>query len=59
MICDAPTRARLEALGRLVVQRRRADARRVVDAHLPEAVAIIGQTDLPAERLARARGCAP
>ncbi len=54
MICDPPTRARLEALGRLVVS----DAERMpaaqVDAHLPEAVAIVGQTDLPAERLARA-----
>ena len=54
MICDPPTRARLEALGRLVVS----DAARMpdaqVDAHLPEAVAILGQTDLPAERLARA-----
>ena len=54
MICDPPTRARLEALGRLVVS----DAERMpaaqVDAHLAEAVAIVGQTDLPAERLARA-----
>jgi phosphoglycerate dehydrogenase-like enzyme len=54
MICDPPTRARLEALGELVV----CDAERmpddVVERHLPEAVAIVGQTDLPAERLARA-----
>jgi phosphoglycerate dehydrogenase-like enzyme len=54
MICDAPTRARLEALGLLVVHEdgRMPDA--MVDEHLPEAVAILGQTDLPAERLARA-----
>ena len=54
MICDPPTRARLEALGRIVVS----DAERMpaaqVDALLPEAVAIVGQTDLPAGRLARA-----
>jgi phosphoglycerate dehydrogenase-like enzyme len=54
MICDPPTRARLEALGTLVVHEdgRMPDA--VVEQHLPEAVAIVGQTDLPAERLARA-----
>jgi len=55
MICDPPTRARLEALGRLVVS----DAERMpaaqVDELLPDAVAILGQTDLPAERLARAQ----
>jgi phosphoglycerate dehydrogenase-like enzyme len=54
MICDAETRARLEALGELVVSD---DARMpddVVERHLPDAVAIVGQTDLPAERLARA-----
>jgi phosphoglycerate dehydrogenase-like enzyme len=55
MICDAPTRARLEALGRVVAWEgdgRMPDA--LVDEHLPEAVALIGQTDLPAERVARA-----
>jgi phosphoglycerate dehydrogenase-like enzyme len=54
MICDAPTRARLESLGTLVVHEdgRMPDA--LVERHLPEAVAILGQTDLPAERLARA-----
>ena len=54
MICDAPTRARLEALGRLVVSDAGPMPAATVDAHLPEAVAILGQTDLPAERLARA-----
>jgi phosphoglycerate dehydrogenase-like enzyme len=53
MICDPPTRARLGALGRLVVS----DAERMpaaqVEELLPDAVAILGQTDLPAERLAR------
>ena len=54
MICDAPTRARLEALGPLVVHEdgRMPDA--MVEAHLREAVAIVGQTAMPAERLARA-----
>jgi phosphoglycerate dehydrogenase-like enzyme len=54
MICDAPTRARLEALGELVVHEdgRMPDA--LVERHLPKAVAVLGQTDLGAERLARA-----
>jgi phosphoglycerate dehydrogenase-like enzyme len=54
MICDAPTLARLQELGRLVVSEsgRMPDA--VVERHLPEAVAILGHTDLPAERLERA-----
>jgi phosphoglycerate dehydrogenase-like enzyme len=54
MICDRPTRARLESLGRLVVADREPMPDAVVDQHLPETVAIVGQTDLPAERLARA-----
>jgi phosphoglycerate dehydrogenase-like enzyme len=54
MICDPPTRARLERLGRLVVHEdgRMPDA--LVEQHLPDAVAIVGQTAMPAERLARA-----
>jgi phosphoglycerate dehydrogenase-like enzyme len=54
MICDAHTRARLQALGRLVIadEARMPDA--VVEQHLPETVAIVGQTDLPAERIERA-----
>jgi phosphoglycerate dehydrogenase-like enzyme len=54
-ILDAAARARLEALGRLVVHEgpgRMPDD--VVEAHLPEAVAIVGQTDLDAARIARA-----
>jgi phosphoglycerate dehydrogenase-like enzyme len=52
---DADTRARLDALGELVVHEgagRMPDE--VVDAHLPEAAAIVGQTDLDAARIARA-----
>jgi phosphoglycerate dehydrogenase-like enzyme len=47
-------RARLEELGRLVVSDAAPMDAATVDALLPEAVAVIGQTDLPAERLARA-----
>jgi len=54
MICDPPTRARLEALGTLVVHEDGPMPDEVVDAHLPETVAIVGQTAMPAERLARA-----
>jgi phosphoglycerate dehydrogenase-like enzyme len=54
MICDPPTRARLEALGELVVHEDGRMPAALVDRHLPAAVAVIGQTDLPEERLARA-----
>jgi len=59
MICDAPTRARLERLGRVVAwdgEGRMPEA--LVDEHLPEAVALIGQTDLPTARIERARHAA-
>ena len=54
LICDSPTRARLEALGRLVVHEdgRMPDA--IVDEHLPRAVAVVGQTTLDADRIAQA-----
>jgi phosphoglycerate dehydrogenase-like enzyme len=52
---DAAARARLDALGRVVVHegpgRMPAD---VVEAHLADTVAIVGQTDLGAARIARA-----
>ena len=54
MICDAPTRARLEALGELVVCDTERMPGDVVERHLPQTVAILGQTDLPAERIERA-----
>jgi phosphoglycerate dehydrogenase-like enzyme len=54
MICDGSTRGRLQALGRLVVSDSAPMPDAVVEKHLPEAVAILGQTDLPAERLERA-----
>jgi phosphoglycerate dehydrogenase-like enzyme len=55
VMLDADSRARLEALGHLVVHEgpgRMPDD--LVDAHLPEAVAIVGQTELDAARIARA-----
>ena len=54
MICAPDVRARLEALGRLEVSDAAPMDPARVDALLPEAVALIGQTDLPAERIARA-----
>jgi phosphoglycerate dehydrogenase-like enzyme len=54
MICDAPTRARLERLGPLVIHDHAPMPDDEVERHLPEVVAILGQTAMPAERLARA-----
>jgi phosphoglycerate dehydrogenase-like enzyme len=54
MICDPPTRARLDALGSLVVHEDGPMPDALIDAHLPNAVAIVGQTAMPAERLERA-----
>jgi phosphoglycerate dehydrogenase-like enzyme len=54
MICAPDVRARLAALGRLEVSDAAPMDPARVDALLPEAVALIGQTDLPAERIARA-----
>ena len=54
MICDPPTRNRLEALGPLVIHEDGPMPDELVEQHLPEAVAIVGQTAMPAERLRRA-----
>ncbi len=54
-ICDAPTRARLSALGRLVVSEDEPMPDEEVDRLLPEAAILIGQTAMPRERLDRAR----
>ncbi len=53
-ICDPDTLQRLQALGRLVVHEDGPMPADMVDQHLPEAALIIGQTDLPQARLARA-----
>ena len=58
-IFDAPTRARLDALGDVVVHDRRGSMPgAVVEAHLAETVAIVGQTDLDADRLSARAGVA-
>jgi phosphoglycerate dehydrogenase-like enzyme len=54
MICDGNTRARLEALAPLVVHEDGPMPDALVEEHLPETVAILGQTAMPAERLRRA-----
>ena len=54
MICDAPTRARLDGLGPLAVHEDGAMPDAMVDEWLPSAVAVLGQTALPAARLERA-----
>jgi phosphoglycerate dehydrogenase-like enzyme len=54
MIFDSATRKRLNDLGRVVVSDSAPMPDTVVEQHLPEAVAIVGQTDLPAERIERA-----
>ena len=54
MICDGATRLRLQDLARLVIADGAPMPDEIVEQNLPEAVAIIGQTDLPAERLERA-----
>ncbi len=54
MICDAPTRERFARLGRLVVHDDGPMPDELVEQHLPEVAAIVGQTAMPAERLQRA-----
>ena len=54
MICDGPTRERLEALGPLVVHEDGPMPDDVVERHLPEVTAIVGQTAMPRRRLERA-----
>ena len=54
MICDPPTLARLQALGPLVVHEDGRMPDELVEQHLPDVTAIVGQTAMPAERLQRA-----
>jgi phosphoglycerate dehydrogenase-like enzyme len=54
MICVPAVRARLEALGDLVVHEDGPMPAAIVDRHLPDAVAVLGQTDLDAGRIAAA-----
>lgn len=54
LIFDAETRRRLETLGRVVWHEGSPATEAFLDEHLPEATALIGQSELSAERLARA-----
>ncbi len=54
MICDPPTRARLQALGPLATHDDGPMPDDLVERHLPETWAILGQTAMPRERLDRA-----
>jgi phosphoglycerate dehydrogenase-like enzyme len=54
MICDPPTRARLEALGPLVIHEDGPMPDELVERLLPETRAILGQTAMPTDRLDRA-----
>jgi hypothetical protein len=55
-ICDSETRCRLERLGRLIISEDRAMPAEMVDRHLPETVLLLGQTDMPRERIERPPG---
>ncbi len=55
LICDAPTRAKLEGLGRVVVHETSAMPDSKVEEHLPETVILMGQTHMDAARLRRAK----
>jgi phosphoglycerate dehydrogenase-like enzyme len=55
VICDRETRARLDALGALIVHESSPMPDDMVDRHLPEASIIMGQTALPRARLQRAK----
>jgi phosphoglycerate dehydrogenase-like enzyme len=54
LIFDALTKKRLESLGRVVWHDGSPAAAAHIDAHLPEATILIGQSPLPKERLDRA-----
>jgi len=54
VICEPDVRARLEALGRLVVSEHKPMADAEVDRLLPEVEILIGQTGMPKARLDRA-----
>ena len=58
MCFDDAARARLAALGRLVVHESARMPAAMVEEHLPEVEVLIGQTDMPAERLERAESFA-
>jgi phosphoglycerate dehydrogenase-like enzyme len=53
-IFDAPTRRRFEALGTIIGSGDGPLSAATIDRDLPDAALLIGQTDMPAERIARA-----
>jgi phosphoglycerate dehydrogenase-like enzyme len=53
-IFDAPTRRRFDALGTIVAAGDGPMPAAMVDEHLPLVALLVGQTDMPADRLARA-----
>ena len=55
VICDAPTRAKLNGLGRLIIHESATMPEDMVEHHLPDVSVIWGQTNLPRERLAKAK----
>ena len=55
MCFDAAAKDRLAALGRLVVHETSPMPAAMVEEHVPEVEVLIGQTDMPTERLARAK----
>jgi phosphoglycerate dehydrogenase-like enzyme len=54
LIMEPSVRARLEALGEVIVCEDRPMSAEEVERHLPDTVLIFGQTDMPKERLDRA-----
>ncbi len=54
VLFDAETKARLEGLGKVIWHDGSPASAEHIDRYLPEAVALIGQSDLPKERLDRA-----
>ncbi len=54
LIFDQPTRTRLESLGNVIWHDSAPASDDYIEKHLPEAVALIGQSALPKERLDRA-----
>lgn len=55
LIFEPPVWERLNTMGRIIGTPNGRMSAEEVERYLPEAVAIVGQTDLPTERLARAR----
>ena len=55
VIFDAATRAKLDGLEQLVIHESSQMPEDMVERHLPEAIIIWGQTNLPHERLVRAK----